>query len=124
MTTEAFIELMKQVGIGAALLVVVGVALWRGAKFIGRIVEKFFEGLIDELKAVRKSIEEHAKADRQDHADARETIAGFDSKLDTILDERERTPVEGVPVRGRTNPRGVPIGEYGPRRGKTHGDDR
>ncbi len=82
--------------------------------------------MVSAIDKIGVKVDVHTKDDLAAHSAARDMFVRIDEQLKTVLDERERTgntPIEGVPIR-RTTPRGVPIGEYGFRRGKTHGDDR
>lgn len=65
--------------------------------------------LKEQLASIVSSVNAHSVADLQSHAMQTEQIARFDAKLDAVLEQhqRERTPVQGVPI-----VRSVPVGEF------------
>jgi hypothetical protein len=60
------------------------------------------------LKAMDRlvtKIEEHHKEDNKHHAETAQLMAGYDSKLETIIGWQERTPVEQpIPTPPKQNP--------------------
>lgn len=84
--------------------------------------------IVAALDRVAAKVDDHTKADLASHADMREQMVRMGAKLDVVLDWGERTPVGVEPPapspreRTRSNPRGVPIGEYGLRRDSNKGE--
>lgn len=89
---------LGQGGIAAALLAMIF--------YVGK-------SLIASVKELAAAIAEHTRVDLEHHAEVRETVVRLEARLDTLL---EVTPVHGT-KRPRTNPHGIPVGYYGPRKG-------
>jgi hypothetical protein len=115
------IELLKLLGqSGVAVLALL---------VLGRIVYRVGERMVVAIDAIRVAVQEHTKIDLEHHGKVAVAIERLDSRIDGILEERERsdtfarveaddepTPLE-KPSR-LTRPRGVPT-TYS-KRGGTH----
>ncbi len=110
MTADDFIKLLGQGGITGALLFILGRVVWRIA-----------ERLIQAIDRLGAKVDEHTIKDLEHHAEVRESVTRLEGRIDGILDERERTPVNHpMPKpRARTNPLGVTQYRTKPRRDDT-----
>lgn len=117
-------ELLKALGSAVGGGVVSGALLLILYRVGSRIVER----LIAAIDRLATQVTDHTKVDLQHHADVREAIVRVEAKVDAVLDERERTPVEGFPrpsledsqTRRRTR---TPIRPIRPPRSGTHHDE-
>ena len=101
-------DLVKLIGGGAGL----AAALYLLARVLFRIGER----MIAAVDRIAEKVDDHTKADLAHHADVRAAVERLDSKVDTLVDWQERTPVDTpIPTRRQTPPGGVRAqtqGEY------------
>lgn len=75
--------------------------------------------LVRAIDKLVTKLDEHTKSDLEHHGYVRESVVELSTKVDLLF---EHTPVETVPRRPKTYPRGVPAGTYGPMRPRTKND--
>lgn len=107
MDNPEFLKLLGQGGITVVALL-----------FLGRIVQRIGERLIEAVDKLRGEVTEHTKADLAAHAEVRADLEGLHVRIDTAMD---LTPVR-TKQRAKTNPHGV-AGYYPPRKPRQENED-
>jgi len=87
-------ELVKALGSAVGGGVVSGALLLILYKVGSRIVER----LIAAIDRLATNVDNHTAVDLAHHADVREAVVRVEAKVDAVLDQRERTPVDPIPI--------------------------
>lgn len=92
------LKLLSQFGVTGVALYVLGRIVWQ----IGQRMITAIDNLGAKWEAtamhLNDRIDAHTVADVKALGDLKLQVAEFDSKLDTLVEWQERTPVQGVPV--------------------------
>jgi hypothetical protein len=76
---------------------------------LGKVVLRVGERMIAAIDKLVAKVDEHTATDIEHHGEVKQAIVRVEGKIDGVLDERERTPVN-VPIpqkRARTHPGGA-----------------
>jgi len=83
-------DIVKLAGQGGVALIVLGAFIW--------LIRTVGMSMVAELKNLGTKVDEHTKVDLAHHAKVSEELAELSGRIEGIAYERERTPVEGVPI--------------------------
>lgn len=83
-------DIVKLAGQGGVALIVLGAFIW--------LIRTVGLSLVAAVKDLGVKVDEHTKVDLAHHAKVSEELAELSGKIQGIAFERERTPVEGVPI--------------------------
>lgn len=109
-------DIVKLAGQGGVALIVLGAFIW--------LIRTVGLSLVAAVKDLGAKVDEHTKVDLAHHAKVSEELAELTGKISGIAYERERTPVEGVPIT-RIGSRTVAGTTYSiPRRAPTRDEEK
>lgn len=114
------VTLAAQYGLAGFMALIMGWVLYRVGLRLIAAIDRLVASVGDLAKSLSAKIDEHTRVDIEYHNEVQQDLAGMRSRIDTAL---ELTPIEGRRSKMKSNPRGIPIGQYGPMRPKPRDDD-